>query len=231
MVKLRQRKLIVSDCSSYLWWYCVNLLTVNIIRVKSTEHRLPVMFYKCKCWTLGSFPVVVVASRRRSGTRCVYLWRWSCTWNIVCLVCRLSFLLGSWFCKKNKIIKMVLYFFAVFGDGSLPKRSGRKINQHCWSFCSRHTSSLDPVEGEAGPVVCLMALFAACCYTPAKSVRSVAWRGLQSQLEVAGVIWDRKAPDRQKPTQWHRQTGNHTHAHTHCYTRLRTRQVQDRLIH
>lgn len=49
-------------------------------------------------------------------------------------------------------------------------------------------SSLEPVGGEAGPVVCLMALFAARRYTPAKSVRSVAWRGLQAQLEVAGVI-------------------------------------------
>lgn len=132
MVKLRQRKLIVSDCSSYLWWYCVNLLTVNIIRVKSTEHRLPLMFYKCKCWTLGSFPVVVVASRRRSGTRCVYLWRWSCTWNIVCLVCRLSFLLGSWFCKKNKIIKMVLCFFAVFGGRFTPKAIWEENKPTLW---------------------------------------------------------------------------------------------------
>lgn len=175
----------------------------------------------------------------RGGSIETTLWHTLCIFMTVvlylkhCVPC-LSFVFFCWEVDFVKKIKSSKWFFAslqCLGDGSLPKRSGRKINQHCGSFCSRHTSSLDPVEGEAGLVVCLMALFAARCYTPAKSVRSVAWRGLQSQLEVAGVIWDRKAPDRQKPTQWHRQTGNHTHAHTHCYTRLRTRQVQDRLIH
>lgn len=69
----------------------------------------------------------------------------------------------------------------------------------------------------------MMALFAAYYYRLAKSVQFMAWSGLQSQLEAAGVIRNGKLlTDRNPLSDTGRPEITHTckQTHTHTHTRI-----------